>query len=214
MRKTRTLFLPGAGGSASFWRPVADRTKLNGTLLSWPGLGHEPSAPGVDGLDSMVAIVLRHTGEQVNLVAQSIGGLIAMKAALAAHEKVRRLVLVATSAGVPVKDLGGTDWRLDYYQAYPHAATWVGEVHEDLSDELCALTIPTLLLWGDCDPISPLSVGEHLLSLLPNARLHIIHGGNHDLAQVHAPAVGDLIEQYLLEDGAPDGSHPAQRATG
>jgi alpha-beta hydrolase superfamily lysophospholipase len=38
-------------------------------------------------------------------VAQSMGGLIAIKAALAVPEKIHRLVLAVTSAGVPVAGL-------------------------------------------------------------------------------------------------------------
>jgi pimeloyl-ACP methyl ester carboxylesterase len=198
----KTLFLPGAGGSASFWRAAANVTKLHRIFLAWPGLGHEPQASDVNSLEDLVTIVLEHMDEPVNIVAQSIGGLIAIKAVLAAPEKVRRLVLVATSAGVPIKELGGIDWQLDYYRAYPNAVQWIREIHEDLSDELRANPIPVLLLWGDCDPISPLAVGIYLLSLLPNAHLHVIHGGNHDLAQVHALAVGNLIERHLTKDGA------------
>ena len=34
------LFLPGAGGAAAFWKPVADRLPADRrkTRLSWPGL--------------------------------------------------------------------------------------------------------------------------------------------------------------------------------
>ena len=194
---TKTLFLPGAGGSASFWKAAATLTRLESVFLAWPGLGNEPAAPGITGLKNLVAIVLHPMDEPVNLVAQSAGGLVAMKAALAAPDRVKRLVLVATSAGIPVKDLGGADWRSDYYRTYPHAAAWIGEVDEDLSDQLTSIRIPTLLLWGDRDPISPIAVGERLSSLLPNARLHVIRGGGHDLALTHAAIVANLMEQHL-----------------
>lgn len=194
---TKILFLPGAGGSASFWRPVADLTQFGSVLLAWPGLGIEPPAPGMDGLDDLVSMVLNQIDEPANIVAQSIGGLVAVKVALQEPEKVRRLVLVVTSAGVPVKELGGSDWQSEYYRAFPHAAAWVGRIHEDLSDQLAAIKVPTLLLWGDNDPISPLAVGERILSLLPDARLHVIRGGDHDVAQVHARVVANLIDQHF-----------------
>jgi pimeloyl-ACP methyl ester carboxylesterase len=128
---TKTFFLPGAGGSASFWRPVADLTQFVSVLLAWPGLGNELPAPGIDELDDLVSMVLNQINEPANLAAQSIGGLIAIKVALQEPEKVRRLVLVATSAGIPVKELGGSDWQSDYYRAFPHAAAWVGRIHCD-----------------------------------------------------------------------------------
>jgi pimeloyl-ACP methyl ester carboxylesterase len=210
---TKTLFLPGAGGSASFWRAAADSTKLDGVFLAWPGLGDEPPADEVNSLNDLVSIVLQHMKQPVHIVAQSVGGLVAMKAALAAPGKVQRLVLAATSSGVPVKDLGGRDWGPEYYQEYPNAAAWIGEIREDLSEDLKTFMIPTLLLWGDCDPISPLAVGERLLSLLPNAQLHLVRGAGHDLARARAQTVGSLIEEFLTMDGMVDGDLPARRAT-
>jgi pimeloyl-ACP methyl ester carboxylesterase len=197
-RMTKTLFLPGAGASASFWKPIADLAGLDGAFFTWPGLGNEPATPGVTGIDDLVAMVLDHMDEPVNIVAQSMGGLVAVKAALVAPEKLSRLVLAVTSAGVPVADLGGSNWRSDYYRAYPHAAPWIGEASEDLSDQIMSIKAPTLLLWGDSDPISPVAVGERLLSLLPNANLHVVHGGDHDLAQTHTPAVANLIKHHFV----------------
>lgn len=194
---TRTLFLPGAGGSAAFWRPVAERLGLGGVFLSWPGLGNEPVRADVQSIDDLVAMVLAEMDEPVDIVAQSMGGLVAIKAALAAPDKVRRLVLAVTSGGVPVADLGGSDWRGEYYRAFPNAARWIGEAGEDLSDAIATLGMPALLIWGDSDPISPVAVGERLQSLLPNAQLQVIAGADHDLAQTHADVVAGMITGHL-----------------
>lgn len=70
----KTLFLPGAGGSGSFWKPVADRTRLDSVLFAWPGLGNEPADPVVNGIGGLVAMVLKRMNEPVNIVAQSMGG--------------------------------------------------------------------------------------------------------------------------------------------
>jgi pimeloyl-ACP methyl ester carboxylesterase len=194
---TKTLFLPGAGGRATFWQPVADRLHRPAGLLAWPGLGNEPALTGVGGIDDLAALVLDRIDGPVDLVAQSMGGLVAMKVALAAPGKVRRLVLAATSGGVPVADLGGADWRAAYFAAFPRAARWIGEPAEDLSARIGAIAIPTLLLWGDSDPISPVAVGERLRALLPDATLHVIPGADHDLAETHAEIVADLIARHL-----------------
>jgi len=194
---TKTLFLPGAGASAAFWKPAADLSGLDGTFFAWPGLGNEPATPCVNGIDDLVAMVLDHMSEPVNIVAQSMGGLVAVKAALAAPGKLNGLVLAVTSAGVPVADLGGSNWRPAYYRTYPQAAQWIGEANEDLSIRIMSIEAPTLLLWGDNDPISPVAVGERLVSLLPNAVLHVVRGGDHDLAQTHALTVADLIKHHF-----------------
>jgi pimeloyl-ACP methyl ester carboxylesterase len=196
----KTFFLPGAGGSADFWRPVATHLGLDGRLLAWPGLGNELHRPDVNGVDDLVNMALEGLDEPANIIAQSMGGLVAVKVALVAPEKVRRLVLTVTSGGVPVADLGGSDWRADYYAAYPAAARWIGEAREDLSARLGEIACPTLLLWGDSDPISPVAVGRRLEALLPNGRLQVIEGGDHDLAITHAQDVAKLIARHINDD--------------
>lgn len=197
---TKTLFLPGAGGSALFWSPVVTELHIeNSVCLSWPGLGNEPAMPNINGIDDLVGMVLRHIDEPVNIVAQSMGGIVAIKAALAMPDKVKKLVLTATSGGIPVDDLYVTDWRSDYYRSFPHAAKWIGEVMLDLSAEIKTIQSSTLLLWGDHDLVSPVTVGERLLQLMQDARLNIITDGDHDMAMTHCREVSDLIQRFLSE---------------
>ncbi len=194
----QTFFLPGAGGSAAFWRPVAELARLEGVFFSWPGLGAEPAEPGASGIDALVERVLRRMqGQRVDLVAQSMGGVVALKVALAAPGLVRRLVLAVTSGGVPVADLGGADWRPGYFAAFPQAASWIAEPVEDLSEKIRTLQVPTLLLWGGRDEISPVAVGERLRDLLPDARLRVMPEAGHDLALTHAAWVAQEVAGFL-----------------
>lgn len=192
------LYLPGAGGSADFWKPVAELVGGTYELLNWPGLGNEPPSPKISSIDHLVDLTLSRMSDRVDLVAQSMGGYVAIKAALAAPERVERLVLAVTSGGVPVGDLGGADWRGEYFSTYPEAGHWIGSRLEDLSSALGALTMPVLLIWGDNDPISPIAVGERLRDLLPDAELRIVRGGGHDLAQTHSNDVAAQIAAHLV----------------
>ncbi|MDR1988779.1 MAG: alpha/beta hydrolase [Acidobacteriaceae bacterium] len=194
---THTLFLPGATGNADFWKPVAQHAHLDGVFFAWPGLGDEPARPDVNGLDDLVAMVAHTITAPVNLVAQSMGGVVAIKLALAMPTLVNRLVLTATSGGVPMANLGGADWRSSYFAAFPRAARWIADPVGDLSNDIPSITQPTLLLWGDVDPISPVAVGTRLLSLLPKARLHVVPGADHDLARTHAEAVAIEVMRHL-----------------
>lgn len=196
----KTVFLPGASGSASFWKPVAVAAGLDGVFLAWPGLGAEAPQQDVRSIDDLVALTAREITEPVNIVAQSMGGLIAIQLALSMPGMVKRLVLAVTSGGVPVTDLGGSDWRSDYFTAFPQAATWIADPASDLSDQIPAIEAPTLLLWGDADPISPVAVGERLSALLPNASLHVFPGADHDLAQTHVIAVAAEVKRHLTAD--------------
>lgn len=193
----KTLFLPGAAGSADFWKPAARAAGLEGVFLSWPGLGLEPARPGIASLDDLTALAAREVGEPVDILAQSMGGVIALRLALAFPRLVRRLVLAVTSGGLPVTKLGGADWRADYAAAFPGAARWIADPVPDLSDHLPGITAPTLLLWGDADPISPVAVGERLRALLPQARLRVLPGAGHDLVRTHTGAIAPDIRHHL-----------------
>jgi pimeloyl-ACP methyl ester carboxylesterase len=191
------LFLPGASGSASFWKPVADRAGVEGVFFAWPGLGDQPARPDINGIDDLVALVADEIVGSVDIIAQSMGGLIAIKLALAFPGMVERLVLAVTSGGVPVADLGGSDWRPDYFAAYPRAAKWIADPVGDLSRQIPTIEAPTLLLWSDADSISPLAVGKRLAALFPNARLCVFAGADHDLVRTHMDAVAAEIKHHL-----------------
>lgn len=196
----KVLFLPGVGADPAFWRPVGDRLPgaWQKTYLGWPGLGQQPHHPDIQSLEDLIGLAETALGEgPVDVVAQSMGGAIGMQLALRHPEKVRRLVLTVTAGGLDVSSLGAFDWRPDYAAEYPDAAPWILEARPDYSPDLGRVTQPTLLLWGDADPISPLAVGQRLKSLLPKADLHVVRGGHHDLAVAHAAEVAPLIQAHL-----------------
>lgn len=200
----RMMFLPGASGGADFWQPASalvlpDRPRH---LFSWPGLGNQPHDERVRGIEDLVDLVLERLDELAaegpcDLIAQSMGGLIAVKVALRVPGRIRRLVLTAASAGIPLSDHGGAEWYADYRRAFPAAAPWVGSVGEDLTARIPEITLPTLLIWGDADPVSPVAVGRRMAELLPKADLKIVSGGTHGLAITHAAEVAALISAFL-----------------
>ena len=202
MTASTLLFLPGAGGSASFWQPVADLLpeEWPRVLLSWPGLGNEPHDPDIQGLDDLVNMVsacIAMSPTRVDLIGQSMGGLIAIRAALRHTYRIRRLVLTGTSGGLPMDQFNAADWRQDYRQSFPNAAPWITEIRADHTQDLPRLTTRTLLLWGTEDPISPPAVGEHLATHLPNARLELIKGGDHAFPNTMPVETATAIARHL-----------------
>jgi pimeloyl-ACP methyl ester carboxylesterase len=56
----------------------------------------------------------------------------------------------------------------------------------DLRDVLPEVDVPTLLLYGDADQRSPVSVGEDLHARMPGSKLVVLHGPGH-VVNVEAP---------------------------
>jgi pimeloyl-ACP methyl ester carboxylesterase len=195
----RVVFFPGASGAADFWAPVADRIPggWQKRLLSWPGAGAEPHDPAITGYGALVARAAMAVSDGSDVVAQSMGGAIAVGLALAYPGKIRRLVLVATSGGLDVGQLGAEDWRAEYKSAFPHAASWVTQQHVNHTPDLPSIDIPTCLIWGDHDPISPPAVGQALEAGLHRSTLHVITGGTHVMARERPAEIAALIVEHL-----------------
>ena len=193
------LFLPGAAGNSRIWQPVSAGLRHPGRrrFISWPGFGGVPAEPGVRGMDDLVARVVAAMAGPVDLLAQSMGGTIAIRAALQRPDLVRHLVLSVTSGGIDLASLGAVDWRPVYRAQNPDLPDWFVTEHSDLTGRLGELTMPVLLLWGDADPISPVAVGRRLAELFPRAELVVIPGGTHDLVAERAADVVPLIDAHL-----------------
>lgn len=196
---SQILFLPGVGGDPQFWQPVSGLLDHPAArrLMGWPGFGPVPADPAVRGMADLVARVVDAIDQPTALVAQSMGGIVAVQAALQRPGLVTHLVLTATSGGVDMAAHGAQDWRPAFAKAHPTVPPWFADYREDLTARMAAVTAPTLLLWGDADPISPVGVGRRLQALLPHSRLQVVPGGAHDLANRHAARVAPLIAAHL-----------------
>jgi len=195
----KLLFLPGASGNTLFWKPVSDGLHHPGQreLLAWPGFGGIPPEPGVKGIADLVERVSASITAPVDLLAQSMGGTVAIRAALRKPHLVKHMVLSVTSGGLDIASLGGVDWRPAFRELNPAVPCWFQDDREDLTSRLGELPFPVLLLWGDADPISPVAVGHRLSGLFPRAELVVIRNGTHDLVSERAAEIIPLIEKHL-----------------
>lgn len=148
-------------------------------------------------LDDLVQRVVSEITEPVVLFAQSMGGIIALRAALAVPKFVRALVLSVTSGGIDVRGLGAVDWRPEFARLNPQLPGWFLEARDDMTSQLHQVGAPALLLWGDADEISPTAVGQRLNELLPQSTLVILAGGTHDLARERASEVARHVDEHL-----------------
>lgn len=196
----KLLFLPGASGNIRFWQPVSDLISHPGyrEFFGWPGFGGVPRDATVRCFDDLVASVAASITCPTDILAQSMGGAIAIKVALQQQDLVKHLVLSVTSGGIDMASFGAMDWQNEFKANNPLVPDWFYNVREDLSSRLCELKMPVLLLWGDNDPISPVAVGSRLNDLLPNSELVIIQNGTHGLVNEQAATVAPLIEKHLV----------------
>jgi poly(3-hydroxyoctanoate) depolymerase len=196
---SKLLFLPGASGNTHFWKPVAGllRHAAFHVHFGWPGFGATPHDPAVNGIEDLAERVVAEIDQPTAIIAQSMGGVIALLAAHRRPELVTQLVLTVTSGGIDISDLGAHDWRPEFIAANPGLPQWFTELKIDLAPVVRSITAPSLLLWGDADPISPVAVGERLAALLPHARLHVFAGGEHDLGHALAHDVAPLIDEHI-----------------
>jgi pimeloyl-ACP methyl ester carboxylesterase len=197
--RRRLVFLPGVSGDARFWEPVAAAlpTAWEKRFVDWPGVAGAPASAAVGSYDDLAALVLAELGDRAVVVAQSMGGIVAVDVALREPSRVSGLVLCATSAGLDPAQFDAADWRPAHRQANPNAPSWIYAPTEDMSARLSELTLPVLVISPTHDPISPLAMAEYLAQLLPKASLVSIESDDHWVARSQPEAVAEAIAAHL-----------------
>jgi pimeloyl-ACP methyl ester carboxylesterase len=197
------VFLPGAGGRASFWQPVAERLADLGRSLvfGYPGFGESPVDPTIESLEDLFRwLVEQLPASPSDVVAQSMGGVLAVRLAIERPELVSRLVLVATSGGVDVARLGAAECRQDFRASLPAAPRWSVDDRTDVMDALGRIRARTLLLRSDADPISPLSAAHFLAARIRDSRIVTVTGGTHAFANERPDEVASILRAHLSRE--------------
>jgi poly(3-hydroxyoctanoate) depolymerase len=196
---SKLLFLPGASGNTNFWRPVSDLIthQSERVFLGWPGIGATPAHEGDTSIDAFVARTVAEIDQPTALIAQSMGGVIAILAAHQRPKRVTHLVLAALSGGVDTIGLGAKDWRPQESERTAESEFVFVNFTASLQSELIAFKGKTLLLWGDSDLVSPVQVGQHVASLVSGSKLFVIPKGGHGFANTHAADVAQHINEHL-----------------
>src|SRR5580693_1830404 len=97
------VLLHGFGGTRRAWDAVVAHLpseRYRALALDLPGHGDQHDAPRPITFDGCVASVLERSPERFVLAGYSLGGRVALHVALAAPERVARLVLVSSTAGI------------------------------------------------------------------------------------------------------------------
>jgi 2-hydroxy-6-oxonona-2,4-dienedioate hydrolase len=67
----------------------------------------------------------------------------------------------------------------------------------DLCDRLSEIRQPVLIIHGRQDRMVPLARGEELQRGLPNARLHVLDPGGHQVHSEQLPTVLRLVQDFV-----------------
>ena len=69
----------------------------------------------------------------------------------------------------------------------------------DQTADLQAITIPTLVLHGDDDPLIPVAAGRDVAALVPGAAIETFPGWGHNLPAGFLPILVDRLEGFLKD---------------
>ncbi|MDR2250183.1 alpha/beta hydrolase [Acinetobacter sp.] len=193
------ILLPGASGSTAFWYPLIEKLlqQYRTKIIGYPGFGDTPQSFAIKNFEDLTNYVLNQINEESIIIAQSMGGIFAVAAALQKPQLVKGLVLIATSGGINLESFKVQDWREAYSQAFLKYPDWFVTTNANYEEFLSDINVETLLIWGDNDPVSPVPVGEYLNQKIKNSMLYVVKNGDHQLAEKHADEVAVHIQTYL-----------------
>ncbi|OCY28688.1 alpha/beta hydrolase [Acinetobacter pittii] len=193
------IFLPGASGSTTFWHPLIEKLpqQYRTKIIGYPGFGDTPESLEVKSFEDLTNYVVNQINEESVIVAQSMGGIFAVAAALKKPHLVKGLVLIATSGGIDLKRFNVQDWRETYRQAFLKYPDWFITTNANYEEFLSDINVETLLIWGDNDPVSTVQVGQYLNQKFEKSTLYVVKGGGHQLAEKHADEVSVQIKKLL-----------------
>lgn len=202
------VLLHGLAGSGRWWRytlpALAPSFRVH--VPEMVGFGRSRGSVRQPTLPEMAGLLVRWLDaleiDRTHFVGHSMGAQVGVHLAGRWPQRVDRLVLV-DAAGIPhplsttqVTELANElawprSWgRLTFLPTIAADAvragprTMVGSIRKILSDDIRPLLprveAPTLLLWGELDPITPVADGQVIQRLIPNARLVVIDGASHN----------------------------------
>lgn len=221
--------------------PLPEMSEVFGAWLSGQEYDPIPDPPYTlwDMVEDTTGLLDALEIDQAHLFGISMGGMIAQMIAFKYPERVRSLILYATSPGKPglkpptpeavaalakpaiesmeerieqgvesAHVMGGGIYPLDEDRArrrlkasYDRSYDPTGAARQLAAafgtppqfHQLPKLTMPTLVLHGDQDPLIPLSYGEYLAEHIPGAKLHILK----DIGHAMPPGIWDEIIEAI-----------------
>lgn len=206
--RTLTFDFPGVGGAPeppAAWS-VGEYADFTRAALKKEGLGRVIIVAHSFG--TRVAVVLAATSPELVAGLVLIGGPLIRRLTLK-----RRLLMVAAFLWRLASWLPGaaplearlSAWLGRYSSMDVFAVSGVMRdvlkrvVRVDLRAYLKNITAPVLLVYGERDTVTPLHVERRALTLLPNARLHIVRDAGHMVVLEKPGEVADAVNRFIKD---------------
>lgn len=193
-----------------------------------PGFGKTPIEKPMtlkDYADFVHEFLKDNKIEQPIIIGHSFGGAVATKLALLYPESILKLILVSASAirhpNIKTKVLRKISkifnplvsekikliiLRILKLEKSDYAIiqnpllkkTFKNLINKDLTPHLSLIKIPTLVIWGEKDTVTPLAEGELIFRTIPGAKLEIIKNAGHFSFLEKSEEFIKLIKEFAL----------------
>jgi pimeloyl-ACP methyl ester carboxylesterase len=226
------LLLHGLLGTLSNWDHVLNHfsTRYKVIIPLLPTYEVPIKEANLEGLNQFIEDFIQFKKlDSFNLVGNSLGGHLALLYTLAYPQKVKKLILTASS-GLYENTMAGSFikrrnyeyieglTRHTFYDPHTIPLVYIDEIYRVLQDtnkairilniarsaqrhnlakHLSQIQIPTLLIWGLNDTITPPAVAHEFHMLLPNSRLRFIDHCCHAPMMERPERFNELVSQFL-----------------
>jgi pimeloyl-ACP methyl ester carboxylesterase len=187
------VFLHGLAGSAGDWEPTLEIVS-DGARAIAPALPLSQAAgeASVAALSDWVAGFLDRLGvDRAVFAGHALGAHVAADAALRYEDRAAGLVLAGCAPLVEPR--------------FAHGPASVA-----LDRRLSSTRVPTLLVWGEDDDVTPLAVAARLHQHIRDSTMFVLRGCGHVPMVEHPYAFGRVVRAWLEETASVE---PAVRAS-
>lgn len=220
------VLLHGAGGNAETWREVLPGAgDIYAVDLPGRGGSHGPAKRDVEAIAGWLVELLDALGlEAPVVIGHSMGGAVGLSLALLAPERVRALVSVCSSARLRVapallQAVENATQPLSYAFAFgPESSPGAAERYDvvaqgtpiatlaadwracdvfDVRSRVATLEVPTLVLGGAEDRLTPEKHQRWLAETLPKGELRTVAGAGHMLPWENPARMWAGVEEWL-----------------
>jgi len=173
------LVIPGLGQSLNSWLKIAKALSENFRviILELPNRGKKQNQTKLwsekEFANYVIAFINRHTKEKLILIGHSLGGKISALVATLIGKKIRYLILYAVGGVKTNLPTTKNVVRFLKHLIYPNKS------NVDFVLIYKKISIPTLLIYGENDVITPVEIGKRISKLITNAKLKIVPNGTH-----------------------------------